>query len=134
MSFSPCTRRIVVVDDDHMIRHFATKKLEPEGFKVLTAANANEAMGLLQAHDDVRAVVTDVDMPGMSGLDLARAVREHSPMMGIVIMSGRSQIEPLPRNCTFLPKTLLVSGLVAHVQQAVARTEAQLAEPSQSSR
>jgi len=56
--------RILVVEDETLIRMVGAEILEDAGFDVLEAADADEALRILQAHDDVLLLFSDVDMPG----------------------------------------------------------------------
>jgi CheY-like chemotaxis protein len=77
------------------------------GFEVVEAANADEAIEVLEARRDIMVVFTDIQMPGsMDGLKLARAVRGRWPPIKIVATSGRPDVEEtdLPEGGRFLPK------------------------------
>jgi DNA-binding NtrC family response regulator len=124
---------VLVVEDEPLVRMFVTGALEDEGYKVLEAANADEALTLLQARPDVLAVITDVEMPGRSGYELAQAVHKRLPNLSLVIMSGRCWPETLPQNSVFLAKPVPAAKLVAQVRQAVEQTERRLAEPAEGS-
>jgi CheY-like chemotaxis protein len=81
---------VLVVEDETLVRLFASDFLDEAGFKVFEAVNADEALAVLQARPDVQAIVTDIEMPGaMNGIALAKAVRERWPGVRIVIISGR---------------------------------------------
>lgn len=71
------SERILVVDDDAPIRRTFDEHLSEAGYEVRTAADAEEALGILEEFDPA-LVVTDIRMPGMSGLDLLRRVRAAS--------------------------------------------------------
>ena len=59
------------------------------GYAAVAAANADEAIRLLEAQEDIRLIFTDISMPGsMDGLQLARYARDHWPAMKIVVTSG----------------------------------------------
>ena len=67
---------ILIVEDETLIRWGAVKMAEDAGFEVLEAANADEAIEILESRNDIRVVFTDIHMPGsMDGLKLAHAVR-----------------------------------------------------------
>ena len=67
---------ILVVDDETLIRLGAVQIAEDEGFEAIEAANADEAIEILENRSDVRAIFTDIHIPGsMDGLTLAHAVR-----------------------------------------------------------
>lgn len=71
------TTNVLIVDDNCDLLDCLRFQLERAGFVVRKASNAFEAIALLEAYDeDIDAVVTDLEMPGMSGLDLAKFVKE----------------------------------------------------------
>lgn len=79
---------ILVVDDDESIRHLLTVCLR-EQYTCASAATAAEAMGLLDRRFfDV--VITDVEMPGASGLELCRHIRKTYPDTIVLVMSERA--------------------------------------------
>jgi CheY-like chemotaxis protein len=84
---------VIVVEDETIIRMDITMSLQDEGFIVLEASNADEAIGLLDAHPEIRLMFTDIDMPGsMDGLKLAEAVRDRWPPVKIIIASGHREL------------------------------------------
>jgi CheY-like chemotaxis protein len=84
---------VVVVEDEALIRLDITISLENEGFIVLEASNADEAITILNAHPEIRVMFTDIDMPGsMDGLKLASAVRDRWPPVKIIVASGHRQL------------------------------------------
>lgn len=112
---------ILVVDDEVLLRLLAAEHLSDAGFEVLEAANGAEAMALMSERHDIKAVVTDVRMPGgPNGLELARAVREACPG-AIVVVSGRAvpAAGELAERAYYVPKPYggrevrLVEGLLA---------------------
>ncbi len=81
--------RILYVDDDESLAFLASRLLRRDGFQVTTSARADDALGLVRA--DPRRfdlVVTDVNMPGLSGLEMARALRGVNPALPVVLTSG----------------------------------------------
>ena len=82
------TARMLVVDDEDVVRETLAESLEFEGFGVLTAANGTEALSLLAAGEAVDAIVTDLSMPGMDGLALIRAAQECRPGLPAVLLTG----------------------------------------------
>lgn len=81
-------QRILVVDDEEEVREILADTLEDFGYAVLTAANAEEALRVLACNGGVALVITDVRMPGMSGLELADEVRRRWPGLKVVLISG----------------------------------------------
>lgn len=78
---------ILVVDDEDYIREVLREILELAGYKVILAANGSEALRLFDA-GSFGAVFTDVGMPGMSGWELARAIRERDHSVPLTIITG----------------------------------------------
>ncbi len=134
MSSSPLdTKTILLVEDEPLVRMFMVDLLQEEGYRVLEAAHADEALALLGARPDVLAVVTDVRMPGMSGFELARAVSAKSPKLSVIIMSGvTGPEEDLPGNAVFVAKPTTPAMIIDAVNEAVIGTftaRASLAPP-----
>jgi PAS domain S-box-containing protein len=87
----PCAggELILVVDDEADVRGVIQRTLEKHGYRVLTAAEGTEAMGLFAQHRaEIRAVLTDMMMPDMDGPSLVRALRHLDPQLPIVGMTG----------------------------------------------
>lgn len=77
---------ILVVDDDVLIRMAISGYLRDCGFRVIEAANADEAMTVLGQDDfPVDVVFSDVEMPGMDGFQLMRWVRDHRPAVAVIL-------------------------------------------------
>jgi CheY-like chemotaxis protein len=80
----------LVVEDEMLLRLHAAGLLEEHGFAALEAANATEALNVLQSRSDVRLLFTDIQMPGaLDGMDLVREVHARWPRVLPVIASGR---------------------------------------------
>src|SRR4051812_49232020 len=95
---------VLVVEDEPLVRMFAVDFVQDAGFEVVEAADANQAVAILEARTDVGIVFTDVDMPGsMDGMKLARAVRDRWPPIEIIIVSGhkRPVDDDLPARAVF---------------------------------
>jgi two-component system response regulator PilR (NtrC family) len=84
--------RVLVVDDERGMRDFLEIFFRREGMEVATAANVDQALGLLEA-DDFDLVMTDVQMPGKSGIDLLRAVRVSSPETVVIVITAFATAE-----------------------------------------
>lgn len=78
---------ILVVDDEESVRELLRDVLESEGFRVYLAPGSREALGLFDANQ-FDGVFTDVGMPGMSGWDLAKAIRQRNETIPIAIITG----------------------------------------------
>ncbi|MGE5097820.1 MAG: response regulator [Betaproteobacteria bacterium] len=81
------TRKILVVDDDPVVGASINRVLSPKGFAVISASDGQEALDRI-AKEDYDVVYTDIKMPGMSGLEVARKVKQSRPWMPVVIITG----------------------------------------------
>jgi len=80
---------VLVVDDEVLLRLSIADRLREEGFAVIEAANANEAIAILKAAMVIDVVLTDVTMPGsMDGVGLARFVESQRPDIKVILTSG----------------------------------------------
>lgn len=120
---------VLLVEDEPLIRLFVAELLEDSGFKVVEAANATEALVLLEAGLEINVLLTDVDMPnGCNGFELAHRVHESWPEAEILIMSGRRWPAQgdLPQGAAFLAKPCPNEAIVSHVQSATERSRRSL--------
>src|SRR5580704_12201393 len=98
---------ILVVEDETIIRMGAVQMLEEAGFAVLEADNAQDAVSILESRNDVRAIFTDINMPGtMDGMRLARMVRGRWPPIHLIVTSGlmSPDTDDLPPGGRFIRK------------------------------
>jgi CheY-like chemotaxis protein len=80
-------KKILVVDDDPVIGKSFDRVLTPKGYAVITAASGAEALARL-VKEEYDAVYTDIKMPGMDGLNLARHLKKIQPWLPVVIVTG----------------------------------------------
>ena len=105
---------LLVVEDESLIRIELADHLSDMGYRVLEAASADAAIGLLEARPEIVAVITDLSMPGsMDGLVLARTVRERWPPCALIMISGHHRPAPseLPPGLRFLSKPVASRSL-----------------------
>lgn len=115
---------VLVVEDEELVRLSNCERLEEAGLAVLEAADAEQALALLEAHPEIRVLVTDVKMPGwMSGIDLARQVEKRWPEISIVVTSAfyTAEERELPENMTLFPKPFQPDQLVTQVRLLLRR-------------
>jgi CheY-like chemotaxis protein len=121
MNDCPETRlTVLVVEDETLVRMFASDFLDEAGFKVCEATDADEALTILQARPDIQAVITDVEMPGsMNGFDLARIVQARWPGVRVIATSGRAHppVEEWPEEVPFVTKPYLPNTIVGLVRR-----------------
>jgi two-component system, OmpR family, response regulator MprA len=86
--------RILVVDDEQAVRESLRRALSLEGFDVDLAADGAEALGRLEAEpEEPDAVVLDVLMPGMDGLEVCRQLRREGSKLPILMLTAKDQVE-----------------------------------------
>ncbi|GGR03463.1 response regulator [Deinococcus ruber] len=82
-------RLVLVVDDEPYINLLITSILKLNGCDVLSAANGEEALGVLAEHPQIAAIVTDLHMPMMDGFGLLAALRTHEQPLPVVVVTAR---------------------------------------------
>ncbi|MEZ5292727.1 MAG: PAS domain S-box protein [Vicinamibacterales bacterium] len=81
---------VLYVDDEAGVRRLAKKVLERLGFRAVTVADGNDALGaLMDQRETIRLIITDLHMPRLGGLAFARAARKIAPEIPVVLASGR---------------------------------------------
>lgn len=111
---------VIVVEDETIVRMDIAMSLQDEGFIVLEASNADDAIRLLDAHPEIRLMFTDIDMPGsMDGLNLAEAVCDRWPPVKIIVASGHRQLsdELLPIEGKFFGKPYDHARVISAVRE-----------------
>lgn len=97
--------RILLVDDDFLVRANTALMMADLGHTVIEASSAKSALELLQQDHRIEVVVTDYLMPGMNGLDLANAIRKTAPRLPIVLTTGYAEMrQPFDLIFPRLPK------------------------------
>jgi CheY-like chemotaxis protein len=116
------TRSVLVVDDEDSVRRVAARTLRREGYRVFEAGDADEALMLVSRDPSVAdLLVTDVVMPGLSGVELASCIVAARPDVRVLFSSGASGMAHgdsarLPRGAAFLPKPFTPKALADRVR------------------
>jgi CheY-like chemotaxis protein len=85
------TQTVLVVEDEDGLRELAKRLLERQGYTVLAASDADQAIQLFDQNPSIDVLLTDVVMPGTSGPELTRALAERRPGLKVVYMSGYTE-------------------------------------------
>jgi PAS domain S-box-containing protein len=85
------TQTVLVVEDEGGLRDLARKLLQRQGYTVLVASNAGEAVRLFQENPSIDVLLTDVVMPGASGPELTKQLVEQRPGLHVIYMSGYTE-------------------------------------------
>ena len=114
----PAGTRVLVVEDDLLVRMVTVDAIEEAGYRVTAADDGVEALAVLEREGaDLAAVVTDIAMPGgVSGIDVARAVKRNWPHLALVLTTGYTadaiSAAEMPALFTFVPKPFAPDHLV----------------------
>ena len=107
---------ILTVEDEFLTSEYLGCILEDAGYEVVATYDADEAIAILEARNDVRIVITDIQLPGsMDGLNLAAAVRGRWPAIKFIVTTGklRPGDDQMPEQSQFVPKPYLPNGILA---------------------
>ena len=85
--------RILIVDDEEVLRDVLEVVLRREGFDIITAASGEEALSVLDSTEEVDLMILDVMLPGISGIDTLRAVRISNPTLPVIVITAFSSID-----------------------------------------
>lgn len=83
--------RILIADDDANVRDLASRALQSAGHQVDCVSDGSEALDHVKANGAPDVLVTDIDMPQLDGISLAKDVGTQSPNVAILLMSGYSE-------------------------------------------
>ena len=113
---------VLVVEDEMVLRMRAVDIVEDAGFTPVEAANADQAIAILESRSDIDLLFTDIQMPGsMDGLRLAHAVHARWPPIKIILVSG--QLRPanidIPADSRFFGKPLEAKEMIAEMQDMI---------------
>ncbi|HZC17600.1 MAG TPA: response regulator [Caulobacteraceae bacterium] len=114
---------VLVAEDEILIRQLSVCELEGAGYRVIEAADAGQALAILETGIPVDVLFTDVNMPGeIDGIGLVRMVHQRWPDVGLIVTSGRVDItdDELPGDGHFIPKPYQLSAVSRMVGQVAA--------------
>ncbi|WP_374303791.1 response regulator [Ferrovibrio sp.] len=119
IQLKPVATTVLVVDDEVLIRCLIAEHLREEGFNVIEARNAAEAIDVLNSGVDISLVFSDINMPGdRDGFALAEWITARKPGVEILLTSGVFRNLPLSlvgRGITLVPKPYLLSEVSAQI-------------------
>jgi DNA-binding response OmpR family regulator len=83
--------KVLLLEDEESIRGFVRVILKRQGFDIVEAATGEEALRIAEQSPDLSLAVLDVMLPGISGFDVCRILREQNPRLGIIMLTAKSQ-------------------------------------------
>src|ERR671937_1460382 len=118
---------LLVADDDPGLRESLERTLTREGYRVLLASDGRAALERLQA-GDIDLIVTDLKMPGLTGLELLRAAKAIAPDVDVILLTAFGTIEEAVKAMKdgaydFLTKPFQRAQLLRLIRQALERRE-----------
>ena len=116
---------VLIVDDERSIRVSLRTILSGLGFEIVEAARGEEALSLVRTAE-LDAVLLDINMPGMGGIDVCRVIRKHSPRLPIVMLTVQGgedrKVEALDAGADdYITKPFQLRELIARLRAAVRR-------------
>ncbi|MFK7838964.1 MAG: ATP-binding protein [Bdellovibrionales bacterium] len=118
------SERILLVEDEDAVRTFSQRALSNKGYEVISAESGENALEVFNALDNkyLDLIITDVVMPGMDGPTLVQRMRQDSPSIKIIFMSGYTEDklkDHMGDNIFFLPKPFTLKQLAAKVKDVL---------------
>jgi CheY-like chemotaxis protein len=124
----PRTARILVVEDEVLIRALIPEELRLEGFSVIEADRADDALTYIKAGAQVDLVFSDIQTPGsLNGLQLAETLRDKYPHIPVILTSGNAAPRHVGTVEAFVPKPYDVTQTIALMSAILAQKS--LGEP-----
>ncbi|MFN7994119.1 MAG: response regulator [Bryobacteraceae bacterium] len=123
--------RILLVDDETVVRTYVGIALKRSGFEIVEACNGHEALEIVKS--DIRGfdlLLTDVRMPGMDGTELARIVSERHPAIPVLYISGYpldfEAEQKKYKSCGFVQKPFVPADLLKAVRKCIGSNSGEL--------
>ena len=119
--------KILVVDDERAVRESLRRALELEGYEIELADDGAQALERLRSEPEPDAMVLDVLMPGVDGLEVSRTVRRNGSKLPILMLTARTQVEDRVEGLDagaddYLTKPFALEELLARVRALLRRT------------
>ena len=122
--------RLLVVDDDDLVREIVAQSLEDAGYAVVSAASGAEALVLLDTNESVDLLVSDLTMPGMDGLTLIREAQQRRQNLPAILLTGFADTvaklaakDAINRPFSLLRKPIETRALVERIELLLEKTE-----------
>ena len=125
--------RILVVDDERAVRESLRRALELEGYEIELAADGTEALERLESSEEPDAMILDVLMPGLDGLEVCRRIRGTGSKLPVLMLTARTEVEDRVAGLDagaddYVTKPFALEELFARVRALLRRTSDETAE------
>lgn len=112
---------ILIVDDDPVIAELVTTVLQMGGYEVLAASDGHQALNMVESDQRIGLVVSDIVMPGMTGVQLCKTLRSRWPDLKCILMSGYDMgLLGAEKGVDFLAKPFYPRDLLEKVREVLA--------------
>ncbi|MCP4352429.1 MAG: response regulator [Desulfobacterales bacterium] len=121
-------KKILIVEDDQLIRYVFEEGFENAGYTVKTAEHAEQALDILKQDDDIRVMFLDLNLPGMNGIELCKIIKKDNPLSTVYAVTGFVSIFELS-NCLeagfddYFTKPVNLDMLLKAAQRAFEKTD-----------
>jgi two-component system response regulator MprA len=125
--------KILVVDDERAVRDSLRRALELEGYEIELAADGNEALSRLESTDEPDAIILDVLMPGVDGLEVCRRLRSAGSTLPVLMLTARTEVEDRVAGLDagaddYVTKPFALEELLARMRALLRRTSDETGE------
>jgi two-component system response regulator MprA len=125
--------RILVVDDERAVRESLRRALELEGYEIELAGDGQEALSSLESNAEPDAVILDVLMPGVDGLEVCRTIRRGGSRLPVLMLTARTEVDDRVAGLDagaddYLTKPFALEELLARVRALLRRTSEESGE------
>jgi two-component system, OmpR family, response regulator MprA len=119
--------KILVVDDERAVRESLRRALELEGYEIELAGDGSEALHRLESNEEPDAVILDVLMPGVDGLEVCRRIRGSGSRLPVLMLTARTEVEDRVAGLDagaddYVTKPFALEELLARVRALLRRT------------
>ena len=126
--------KILVVDDEPAVRESLRRALELEGYEIELAGDGSEALYRLEANGEPDAVILDVLMPGLDGLEVCKRLRRAGSRLPVLMLTARDEVEDRVAGLDagaddYVTKPFALEELLARLRALLRRTGAGTGEP-----
>ncbi len=116
-------KKLLVIDDEPIVRTSCQKILIPEGYEVKIAENGNEGLEILEK-ERFNLILLDLKMPGIDGVDVLKIIKERWPEIKVIILTGYSTVETAVTTLrmgafNFIEKPFTPDKLLKSVEEAI---------------
>lgn len=87
------TTKVIIVDDDPAVSRFIHEYLKEKDIASMTFESPEEALNVIRSESDIKLVLLDVEMPEMSGLEVLKKIKQITPNLDVIMVTGQSDIE-----------------------------------------